>query len=41
MKDDIKKLSANGIDGVFIGETMMRAGECRANVLKELAEAAG
>ncbi len=40
-KEDIKKLSANGTDGVLIGETMMRAGAGRANVLKELAAAAG
>ena len=40
-KEDIKELSANGTDGVLIGETMMRAGAGRANVLKELAAAAG
>lgn len=38
-KEDIKKLSANGTDGVLIGETMMRASTGRASALKELAAA--
>lgn len=40
-KEDIKKLSANGTDGVLIGETMMRAGTSRADVLRGLVAAAG
>lgn len=40
-KEDIKKLSANGTDGVLIGETMMRAGKNRASVLKEFVAAVG
>lgn len=35
-KEDIARLAANGTDGVLIGETMVRAGEDRISVLKEL-----
>lgn len=35
-KDDIAELVANGVDGVLIGETMMRAGSDRVAALKEL-----
>ena len=40
-KEDIKRLSANGTDGVLIGETMMRASTGRASALQELAAAVG
>ena len=35
---EIKNLSANDVDGVLIGETMMRAGQSRIETLKKLIE---
>lgn len=35
-RKDLEELAANGTDAVLIGETMMRAGEDRASVLKDL-----